>query len=87
MGYLNPNFSADLTFSINREKGWEEAYDYVCEKLNEIMKAGGDFTPISIDRCEGISGTSYVKSENTVPENGLKIPGYHLVIQLFDREG
>lgn len=84
MGYLNPNFSAGFTLSINKEKGWEEAFDFICKKLNELMKAGGDFAPISINRCEGISGTSYIKSEHIVPENGLKMPVYHLVLQLSD---
>ena len=84
MGYLNPNFSAGITLSINTEKGWEEAYDYISEKLNLMMETGETFAPVSINRFNGDKGTRYIETEHVVPETGLTMPVYHLVLQLSD---
>ena len=84
MGYLNPNFSAGITLSINTEKGWEEAYDFIDEKLNLMMETGETFAPVSINRFNGDKGTRYIQTEHIVPETGLTMPVYHLVLQLSD---
>jgi hypothetical protein len=84
MGYLNPNFSAGITLSINTKKGWEEAYDFIDEKLNLMMETGETFAPVSINRFNGDKGTRYIETEHIVPETGLTMPAYHLVLQLSD---
>lgn len=85
MGYLNPNFRAGITLSINKDKDWEEAFDYICEKLDSLKEERGKFAPILIDRKTGNNnGTQYVKSEHIVPETGHTMPVYHLVLQLSD---
>ena len=84
MGYLNPNFSAGITLSINTEKGWEEAYDFIDEKLNLMMETGETFAPVSINRFNGDKGTRYIQTEHIVPETGSTMPVYHLVLQLSD---
>ena len=84
MGYLNPNFSAGITLSINTKKGWEEAYDFIDEKLNLMMETGETFAPVSINRFNGDKGTRYIQTEHIVPETGLTMPVYHLVLQLSD---
>ena len=86
VGYLNPYFSAGITLSINKDKGWEEAFDYIYEKLEELQKEGGDFAPIVIDRKTGTNGTKYIKSEFIIPNDGRTMPVYHLVMQLYDKE-
>ena len=86
MGYLNPYFSAGITLSINKEKGWEEAYDYIVDKLTEMKNTEEEFAPISIERNGGANGTKYVKTEHVVPETGLTMAVYHLVLQLSDEE-
>ena len=82
MGYLNPNFRAGITLSINKDKDWEEAFDYICEKLDNLMEKREKFAPILIDRKTGINGTRYVKTEHMVPETGHTMPVYHFVLQL-----
>ena len=84
MGYLNPYFLAGITLSINIEKGWEEAYDYIYDKLMIIQEAGGNFAPETIERVSDYNGTIYIKTFHTVPETGYKMPVYHLVFQLSD---
>lgn len=84
MGYINPNFRAGITLSINKNKEWEVAFDYICEKLNSLKEERGKFAPILIDRKTGTNGTRYVKSEHIVPETGHMMPVYHLVLQLSD---
>lgn len=85
MGYLNPYFSAGITLSINKDRGWEEAFDYICEKLEELREEGGDFAPIAIDRKTVSNRTKYVKSEFIIPKDGRTMPVYHLVMQLYDK--
>lgn len=85
MGYLNPYFSAGITLSINKDRGWEEAFDYICEKLEELREEGGDFAPITIDRKTVSNRTKYVKSEFIIPKDGRTMPVYHLVMQLYDK--
>ena len=82
MGYLNPNLRAGITLSINKHKDWEEAYDYICVKLEELKEERGKFAPILIDRITKSRMTQYVKSEHIVPETGHTMPVYHLVLQL-----
>ena len=84
LGYLNPNYLAGITLSINKEKGWEEAYDYICDKLIELKQAGGEFAPQHIERSTEKMGTRYVKTKHIVPETGFTMPIYHLVLQLSD---
>ena len=84
MGYLNPNFPAGITLSINTSKRWEEAYDFICGKLEVMKKDGGKFAPISINRIKGDKGTRYIKTEHIVPETELTMSVYHLVLQLSD---
>ena len=84
MGYINPNFKAGITLSINKDKEWEEAFDYICEKLDILKEKRDEFAPIMIDRKIGTNGTRYVKSEHIVPETGHTMPVYHLVLQLSD---
>ncbi len=84
MGYLNPDYLAGITLSINKDRGWEEAYDFICDKLVDLQRAGGDFAPQHIERKSGKSGTKYVKTRHIVPETGLTMPVYHLVLQLSD---
>ena len=43
MGYLNPDFTAGFTLSINKGKGWEEAFDYICKKLEGLKEKGGKY--------------------------------------------
>lgn len=84
MGYLNPNFSAGITLSINKKKGWEEAYDVIYKKLDDIRSAWDAYAPISVERISGPKGTQYIRTVHVVPETGLTMPVYHLVLQLFD---
>jgi hypothetical protein len=84
MGYLNPNFRAGITLSINKNKDWEEAFDYICEKLENLKEKRDDFAPILVDRITKSHLTQYVKSEHIVPETGHAMPVYHLVLQLSD---
>ena len=86
MGYLNPYFSAGITVSINKEKGWEEAYDYIFDKLTVMKNTEKEFAPIFIERNIGANGTKYVKTEHVVPETGLTMAVYHLVLQLSDED-
>jgi hypothetical protein len=84
MGYLNPYFRAGITLSINKHKAWEYAFDYICEKLENLKEKSGDFAPILVDRITKSHLTQYVKSEHIVPETGHTMPVYHLVLQLSD---
>ena len=86
MGYLNPDFTAGFTLSINKDKGWEEAFDYICEKLEGLKEKGGTFAPVSIVRCVEPNRTQYVKTEHIVPETGMNMVVYHLVLQISDSE-
>jgi hypothetical protein len=86
MGYLNPDFTAGFTLSINKDKGWEETFDYICEKLERLKEKGGTFAPVSIVRCVEPNRTQYVKIEHIVPETGMNMPVYHLVLQISDSE-
>ena len=85
IGYLNPNFRAGITLSINKEMGWEDAFDYICEKLGELKNEDEAFAPITIDRRTGTNGTKYVRSEHIV-SGGYTMPVYHLVMQLSDKD-
>ena len=85
MGYLTSEFSAGITISINKKNGWEEAYDYIYEKLNIMMDTGGKFAPISVNRFI-YKDMTYILTEHIVPETGLTMPVYHLVLQLSDDE-
>jgi hypothetical protein len=84
MKYLNPYFRAGITLSINKHKDWEDAFDYICEKLENLKEKKGDFAPILIDRITKSRMTQYVRSEHIVPETGHTMPVYHLVLQLSD---
>lgn len=86
MGYLNPYFVAGITLSINKKKGFEQTFDYICDNLEEMKQEGGEFVPIKIERIMGTDGTRYVKSEHIVPETEMKMPVYHLVLQLTGKE-
>lgn len=83
-GYLNPHFIAGFTLSINKNKGWEEAFDYIAEKLEELKKENGDFSPISIDRQIVDNMTNYIESKHIIPETNGTMSVYHLVLQLSD---
>lgn len=42
--------------------------------------------PVSIVRCVEPNRTQYAKTEHIVPETGLNMPVYHLVLQISDLE-
>ena len=86
LGYLNPDFIAGFTLSINRNKGWEEAFDYICAKLEQLKSDGGDLAPISIERIEDAKRTQYLKTCHIVPETGMTMVVYHMVLQLSDKD-
>ena len=73
-----------MTLSINKTMEWEEAFDFMCGKLEELRKEGGRFAPTLITRKDAESGTRYIRSEHIVPETGRPMPVYHLVMQLSD---
>ena len=79
-------FHFGFTLSINKDKGWEEAFDYICEKLEGLKEKGGTFAPVSIVRCVEPNRTQYVKTEHIVPETGMNMLVYHLVLQISDSE-
>ena len=86
MGYLNPNFSAGITVSINTEKGWTEAYDYIEERLRLMIETKKRFAPVLIKKVLGDISTRYIQTVHIVPETGLTMPVYHLVLQLSNDE-
>ncbi len=86
MGYLNPNFLAGITLSINRNNGWEESFDYICDKLESLKKENHVFAPVDIDRKIVDRKTQYVKSQHIVPETGKSMPVYHLVLNISDKD-
>ena len=86
MGYLNPDFAAGFTLSINREKGWEEAFDYICQKLEQLKSDGGSFAPVLIERRTESKRTQCVMTRHIVPETGMTMSVYHLVLQLSDKD-
>lgn len=85
MGYLNPDFSAGITLSINRDRGWEEAFDYIYAKLESLKKDGSRFAPVLLERNIESKRTQFVKTQHIVPETGMTMPVYHLVLQLSDK--
>lgn len=85
MGYLNPDFCAGITLSINRNKGWEEAYDYLYAKLEGLKKDGSSFAPVLIERNTESKRTQFIKTQHIVPETGMTMPVYHLLLQLSDK--
>ena len=46
-----------MTLSINKTMEWEEAFDFMCGKLEELRKEGGRFAPTLITRKDAESGT------------------------------
>ena len=86
LGYLNPYFTAGITLSINKTMGWEEAFDNIYTKLETLKYKGSTFAPISFRRITASWGTKLIKSEHVVPETGLSMPIYHLVLQLAGEE-
>ena len=76
---------AGFTLSINKDKGWEEAFDYICEKLEGLKEKGGKYAG-SIVRCVEPNRTQYAKTEHIVPETGMNMLVYHLVLQISDSE-
>ena len=84
LGYLNPNFHAGITLSINKDKSWEEAFDFIYNRLDFLRTNRSEFSPISIQRRTDGNGTKYIKTYHEVPETGMTMPIYHLVLQLSD---
>ena len=82
MGYLNKNFKAGITLSINRKKGWEDAFDFIQDKLEALQSERGEFAPMTIKRIKKINKTHYLRTEHVVPETGRTMPVYHLVLHL-----
>lgn len=82
MGYLNKNFKAGITLSINRKKGWEDAFDFIQDKLEALQSERGEFAPMTIKRIKKINRTHYLRTEHVVPETGRTMPVYHLVLHL-----
>ena len=85
MGYLNPSFLAGITLSINKDKGWEESFDIICEALEKIKSMRTDYSPIDIERKTNHKNTIYVKSQHIIPETGETMPVYHLVLNISDK--
>lgn len=85
MGYLNPDFLAGITVSINRVMEWDAAFDFIYNQLEEIKETKAQFAPIFVDRVTDASGsTLYIKTEHIVPETGRIMPVYHMVLQLYN---
>ena len=82
IGYLNQNFQCGITLSINKKKGWEEAFDYISTALDKLKSQDDDYAPIYIERIYGTKMTKYIRSEHIVKETDRKMSIYHLVLQL-----
>ena len=82
IGYLNPDFTAGITLSINKNFVWELAFDKIESKLLELKGEGKDFAPINIIRKMTVNRTLYIKSEHIVAEPSKLMPIYHLVLQI-----
>ena len=80
------NNSPEPPLSIRRPT---EAFDYICERLENIKNGGGSFIPILIERIVESRRTQCVKTRHIVPETGMTMTVYHLVLQLSgkDRHG
>ena len=87
MGYLNPNFTAGFTLSINKDKGWEEAFDYIFKKLEGLKEKGDTFAPVSIVRCVEPNRAQYAKTEHIVPETVMNMLVYHWFFKSQIRKG
>ena len=85
IGYLNPEFTAGITISINKKLEWEAAFDKIESKLRELKDEGEDFVPININRKMTVNRTQYIKSEHIVPETRKPMTIYHLVLQISDQ--
>lgn len=86
IGYLNCNFEAGITLSMNRNKSMKEGFDIIERKLREKSKnAEVQCPPISIERIEK-GKIRYIVSEHIVPETKEKMKLYHLIFQLNDDE-
>ena len=85
IGYLNPEFTAGITISINKKLEWEAAFDKIESKLQELKDEGEDFVPININRKMTVNRTQYIKSEHIVPETRKPMTIYHLVLQISDQ--
>ncbi|MBC8580183.1 hypothetical protein [Zhenhengia yiwuensis] len=85
MGYLNPNFKFGITLSINRNKPYRNASDYIMEKLTILKDKSEDFAPVYISRTE-IDNQEVFVSKHIMPENGELMTVYHLIFNLYDEE-
>lgn len=86
IGYLNCNFEAGITLSMNRNKSLKEGFDIIERKLHEKRRnAEVQCPPVSIERVEK-GKVRYIVSEHIVPETKEKMKLYHLIFQLNDDE-
>ena len=86
IGYLNCNFEAGITLSMNRNKSLKEGFDIIERKLHEKRQnAEVQCPPVSIERIEK-GKVRYIVSEHIVPETKEKMKLYHLIFQLNDDE-
>lgn len=86
IGYLNCNFEAGITLSMNRNKSLKEGFDIIERKLHEKRQnAEVQCPPVSIERIEK-GNVRYIVSEHIVPETKEKMKLYHLIFQLNDDE-
>lgn len=85
MGYLNPNFKFGITLSINCNKPYGNASNYIMEKLSMLKNEGEDFAPVYISSTE-IDNQLIVVSKHIVPENHQLMTVYHLIFNLYDEE-
>lgn len=86
IGYLNCNFEAGITLSMNRYKTMKEGFDIIERKLREkSKKAERQCPPVDIKRIEN-GKIRYIVSEHIVPETEEKMKLYHLIFQLNDDE-
>ena len=83
MGYLNSNFKLGITVSINLNKSYQNACDYIYKKLTEQEK--GPFVPVYINRKK-IDTQELLISKHIMPENGQPMTVYHLIFNLYDEE-
>ena len=86
IGYLNCNFEAGVTLSMNRNKSLKEGFDIIERKLHEKRRSAEvQCPPVSIERIEK-GKVRYIVSEHIVPETKEKMKLYHLIFQLNDDE-
>ncbi|MDY3369410.1 MAG: hypothetical protein SOX52_15165, partial [Zhenhengia yiwuensis] len=71
--------------SINRNKPYRNASDYIMEKLTILKDKSEDFAPVYISRTE-IDNQEVFVSKHIMPENGELMTVYHLIFNLYDEE-